>query len=87
MFYLFLKLVLVPFIVLATFGEDVTWFALFVGEAAVVALYFVVKKFSKSKFRVFSLMTAAAQVDDVFNFGSNITPLQAQSLPTLFDYE
>ncbi|BFT32059.1 hypothetical protein D210916BOD24_32350 [Alteromonas sp. D210916BOD_24] len=47
MLFLLLGLLLMPFIVLATLGGDVTWFVLFVGEAAVLALYFVVKKFSK----------------------------------------
>ncbi|MDC8832945.1 hypothetical protein [Alteromonas gilva] len=49
MVYLLLGLVLMPVLVLATLGGDVTWFAMFAGEVVVVALSFVVKKFSKDK--------------------------------------
>ncbi|MDC8832867.1 hypothetical protein [Alteromonas gilva] len=49
MLNLLLALVLMPVVILAALGSDVTLSALFAGEAVVIAMYFILRKKYKNK--------------------------------------
>lgn len=63
MLYLLFGLSVMPIVVLATLGGDVTWFAMFAGEAAVVLMYFVVKKYTNTEPRITSNATVDVDAD------------------------
>tara|TARA_R110000868_G_scaffold73885_2_gene213791 strand:+ start:608 stop:868 length:261 start_codon:yes stop_codon:yes gene_type:complete len=82
MFKLFLALVLMPVVVLAALGGDVTWFAMFASEVAVALFFLVAKHFSNDAKSVTSNVPVVSN-DESF-FEDSFT-MNMRNLPPMFD--
>ena len=84
MLYLLFGLIVMPIVVLATLGGDVTWFTMFACEAAVVVLYFVMKKFFKNKPSATSYKAMDLE-GDIEGYYSRLYTYRTRAVPPMFE--